>query len=387
MIDFMPPRGEAPDLVRIVEGVARQRADAVGARRSASTTATSSRGSRARRRRRALAVAGPGRARASARRRTTRGEDMRTISEFTVAEGERVPFVLTWFPSHEDAAGADRSGAARSPRPRAFWREWNDGAARSTSGRLARGSSARSLIVLKALTYAPTGGIVAAPTTSLPEWIGGVRNWDYRYCWLRDATLTLLALLNAGYVDEARALARLAAARGRRRPGRPPDHVRRRRRAAAERVRAAVAAGYEGSRAGAGRQRGERAAAARRLRRGDGRALPGARRTACRSSSRRGRSSRSCSTISRRRGGSRTTASGRSAASARHFVHSKVMAWVAFDRAVRTRRDARTSTGRSTAGARMRDEIHAEVCAQASTRSSARSRSRTARRSSTRACC
>ena len=134
----------------------------------------------------------------------TRGENMRTISEFTVEEGERVPFVLTWYP------------VARGPRRRAidpevalaetesFWREWNDALRRSSCRTEWRDVLQRSLMVLKALTYAPTGGIVAAPTTSLPERIGGVRNWDYRYCWLRDATLTLLALLHAGYVDEAR---------------------------------------------------------------------------------------------------------------------------------------------------------------------------------------
>jgi GH15 family glucan-1,4-alpha-glucosidase len=126
---------------------------------------------------------------------------MRTISELVVEEGQRVPFVLTWFPSHEDSPQRIDPEVALAE-TETFWREWveaSDAELPADTRHIVR----RSLMVLKALTYAPTGGIVAAPTTSLPEWIGGVRNWDYRYCWLRDATLTLLALLNAGYVDEA----------------------------------------------------------------------------------------------------------------------------------------------------------------------------------------
>ena len=92
---------------------------------------------------------------------------------------------------------------ALQAQPRQFWREL-DGEIASTTARY-KEIVTRSLITLKALTYHPTGGIVAAPTTSLPEWIGGVRNWDYRFCWLRDATLTLLAFMNAGYFEEAAA--------------------------------------------------------------------------------------------------------------------------------------------------------------------------------------
>ena len=126
----------------------------------------------------------------------------------------------------------------------------------------------RSLITLKALTYAPTGGIVAAPTTSLPEHIGGVRNWDYRYCWLRDATFTLYALLVGGYTDEAQRLARVAAARGRRQRRRQLQIMYG---LAGERrlteLELPWLPGYEGSIAGAHRQRGAQAASARRLRR------------------------------------------------------------------------------------------------------------------------
>jgi GH15 family glucan-1,4-alpha-glucosidase len=129
------------------------------------------------------------------------GEDLKTVGEFTVEAGQSVAFVLSHGPSFQDAPSAiDPSDALE--RTETFWCDW--------SGRCPEvgpwtHAVKRSLITLKALTYAPTGGIVAAATTSLPERLGGVRNWDYRYCWLRDATFTLLALMHLGYYDEARA--------------------------------------------------------------------------------------------------------------------------------------------------------------------------------------
>jgi len=130
-----------------------------------------------------------------------RGERMTTVSDFAVSAGQRVPFVLTYIPSHlpipepEDAEEALQSTEA-------YWQSWSN--THRGEGPYAK-LITRSLITLKALTYAPTGGMVAAPTTSLPEQLGGSRNWDYRFCWLRDATLTLLALMNTGYYDEAKA--------------------------------------------------------------------------------------------------------------------------------------------------------------------------------------
>jgi GH15 family glucan-1,4-alpha-glucosidase len=198
VFDFMPPRGKAPDVVRVVEGVrgrVAMRSELVirfdyghiipWVRRVHDTR---------------YAVAGPD-ALCFRTPAHTRGENMRTVSEFTIEEGERVPFVLTWYPSHETEPARVEPEVAFAE-TESFWREWN---ARRTVElpKEWRDVLNRSLMVLKALTYAPTGGIVAAPTTSLPEWIGGVRNWDYRYCWLRDATLTLLALLQADHVDEA----------------------------------------------------------------------------------------------------------------------------------------------------------------------------------------
>jgi GH15 family glucan-1,4-alpha-glucosidase len=127
------------------------------------------------------------------------GHDMAHEATFTVRAGERVPFVFSWTPSHRGAPPEVDAFEALAT-TRKFWADW---VAKCTYQGQYRDAVVRSLITLKALTYAPTGGIVAAPTTSLPEDLGGVRNWDYRYCWLRDATITLEALLRTGYTDEA----------------------------------------------------------------------------------------------------------------------------------------------------------------------------------------
>jgi GH15 family glucan-1,4-alpha-glucosidase len=127
------------------------------------------------------------------------GKGLTTVGEFNVEEGHHVPFVLTWHPSHQPRPEALDAHTALAEAD-SWWKAWS-GRCKS-EGPYARAIK-RSLITLKALTYAPTGGIVAAATTSLPEQLGGVRNWDYRYCWLRDATFTLYALLHAGYHEEA----------------------------------------------------------------------------------------------------------------------------------------------------------------------------------------
>jgi GH15 family glucan-1,4-alpha-glucosidase len=127
------------------------------------------------------------------------GENLKSVAEFTVSAGETVPFVLSYSASHlPDPPGHDVDRALKDTEE--FWRSWV-----ARGKRIARWQSrvTRSLITLRALVYEPTGGIIAAPTTSLPERLGGSRNWDYRYCWLRDATQTLLAFMNAGYFEEA----------------------------------------------------------------------------------------------------------------------------------------------------------------------------------------
>jgi GH15 family glucan-1,4-alpha-glucosidase len=199
VIDFMPPRETKPDIVRIVEGLSgsvRMRTELVirfdygsvvpWVRRVDDESL--------------LAVGGPD----GLLLRTPidlHPADKTHVAEFTVRAGERVPFVLTWFPSHEDLPEPVDAEQALDD-TESFWREW---LSNCRYGGDYRDAVHTSLIVLKALTYRPTGGIVAAPTTSLPERIGGARNWDYRYCWLRDATFTLYALMNAGFVDEAAA--------------------------------------------------------------------------------------------------------------------------------------------------------------------------------------
>ena len=191
-----------------------------------------------------------------------------------------------------------------------------------------------SLIMLKALTYAPTGGIVAAPTTSLPEQIGGVRNWDYRYCWLRDATFTLFALMNAGYIDEARAwrdwLLRAVAG--------DPAKVQILYGVGGERRLTEYELdwlpGYEGSRPVRDRQRRARAVPARRVRRGDGRAAPGARARALAATTTPGRCSATLMDFLEGAWHQPDEGIWEVRGPRRHFTHSKVLAWVAFDRAV-----------------------------------------------------
>jgi GH15 family glucan-1,4-alpha-glucosidase len=198
LTEFMPPRGNDPDIVRIVEGMRGEvamRSELVIRFDYGSIVPWMRRVGKRR-----IAIAG-GDAVAFTTPARTRGENLRTISEFTVREGERVPFVVTWFPSHHDApTPVDPEQALRDTED--YWRDW---AAGCTYQGTWREAVIRSLIVLKALVYQPTGAIVAAPTTSLPEQLGGVRNWDYRFCWLRDGTLTLHAFLEAGLRQEAEA--------------------------------------------------------------------------------------------------------------------------------------------------------------------------------------
>jgi GH15 family glucan-1,4-alpha-glucosidase len=203
VLDFMPPRGKAPDMVRIVEGVK----GSVQMRSELTIRFEYGRivpwvRQRTHEENTRVALAGPN-ALCFRTPAPTRGEEFRTISEFAVDEGQRIPFVLTWFPSHEDVPEAIDPEQALADTER-FWREWSEQCDCDLPPEWTE-IVRRSLIVLKALTYEPTGGIVAAATTSLPEWIGSVRNWDYRYCWLRDATLTLLALLEGNHEEEATA--------------------------------------------------------------------------------------------------------------------------------------------------------------------------------------
>lgn len=196
--DFMPPRDGAPQVIRIVEGISG---------RVPMRSALRMRFSYGRVvpwvhkvDNRTVAVAGPDSVWLDTTAETY-GKDLTTYSDFTVAPGDRIAFTISWQPSHrQPPALPDPEGSLEATSD--FWREWVE---HCTYHGPYREAVIRSLITLKALTYAPTGGIVAAPTTSLPEEIGGVRNWDYRYTWLRDAAITLSSLLRTGYREEARA--------------------------------------------------------------------------------------------------------------------------------------------------------------------------------------
>ncbi|WP_329180210.1 MULTISPECIES: glycoside hydrolase family 15 protein [unclassified Streptomyces] len=198
VIDFMPPRDGAPQVIRIVEGVSGRVPMCSSLRMRFAygqvVPWVHKVGDRT------VAVAGPDSVWLDTEV-DTYGKDLTTYSEFTVAPGDRVAFTISWEPSHKPQPSLpDPEGSLTATED--FWRAWVE---QCTYTGPYREAVVRSLITLKALTYGPTGGIVAAPTTSLPEDIGGVRNWDYRFTWLRDAAITLSSLLRTGYREEAQA--------------------------------------------------------------------------------------------------------------------------------------------------------------------------------------
>ena len=286
------------------------------------------------------------------------GKNLKTVASFDVTAGERVPFVLAWHPSHLPEPECPEVLHTLEQTAR-WWQSWS---ARCTYQGPWREQVLRSLITLKALTYGPTGGIVAAPTTSLPEHVGGVRNWDYRLCWLRDATFTLYALLLAGYTDEACAWREwlLRAVAGK------PEQISIMYGIAGERRLTELELdwlpGYEGSRPvrignAAHRQfqldvYGEVADALHLARRHGVPPNENAWRVG-------GTLMRHLESVWRLPDEGIWEVRG----PRRHFTHSKVMAWVAFDRIVkeaeRFGRDGPVERWRS-----LRDEIHAEVCAK-----------------------
>ena len=196
LIDFMPVRGHNSDVVRIVEGLrgSMDLRSTLSLRfdygRTVPWVTAIDDGIRA--------VAGPGVA-VLHTPVPVHGEDLKTVADFTVSEGDRVSFTLTYGDSFKaDPKPIDANQALKDTEK--FWTHW---VSKMNYDASYREAVERSLITLKAMTFRPSGGVVAAPTTSLPESIGGSRNWDYRYCWLRDTTFTLLAMTTAGYFDEA----------------------------------------------------------------------------------------------------------------------------------------------------------------------------------------
>jgi GH15 family glucan-1,4-alpha-glucosidase len=285
------------------------------------------------------------------------GRDQAHTASFTVSAGEQVPFVLTYQASHKDSP-TPVDGLDSLEQTRKFWDAW---VARCTYHGEYRDAVIRSLITLKALTYQPTGGIVAAATTSLPEDIGGMRNWDYRYCWLRDATITLEALLRTGYTDEARAwrmwLSRAIAG--------DPGDVQIMYGVAGERRLAEWEIdwlpGYEGSvpvRVGN--------AAAGQVQLDVYGEVIDALQLSCKSGLHDDRHTwslqRSLLGFLESHWNEPDEGIWEVRGPRRHFVHSKVMAWVAFDRAACYAEDAMEEPEHAVRWRAIRDEIHREVC-------------------------
>jgi GH15 family glucan-1,4-alpha-glucosidase len=355
LTDFMPHRGEAPDIVRIVEGLhgdvpmrfeLRLRFDyghVVPWMHQLDGQVAGIAGPDS------IWLRGP---------ISVRGERFAHVADFTVRAGDRVPFVLTWNPSHLPAPKPVDPETALAETEH----EWLDWVGNCNYDGEYRDAVIRSLITLKALTYAPTGGIVAAPTTSLPEALGGSRNWDYRYCWLRDATMTLEALIRSGYTDEAESwrswLVRAVAG--------SPEDIQIMYGVAGERRlpewEVDWLAGYEGARPV---RVGNAAVHQLQL------DVPGevmdslylARRAGLQPAEAVWSMQQALLTFLEPRWNNPDEGLWEIRGRPRHFVHSKIMCWVAYDRGVRMAEEFGRPgpTGR---WRRIRDQIHREVCAK-----------------------
>lgn len=358
--DFMPQRDRAPDVVRIVEGVSGsvEMAASLRLRFDYGSVVPWMRRTNGHR----VAVAGPDSVWLRLENPDsvpvkTWGQQFSTVSSFTVGAGQTLAFVLTWHPSHEPAPRLVDPFEALAASVDG-WREWSG---RCTYEGPYRDAVVRSLITLKALTYAPTGGIVAAPTTSLPEDPGGVRNWDYRYCWLRDSTLTLGALLSTGYLEEAAAwrdwLVRAVA-------GDPSDLQIMYGVAGERRLPEAELPWLRGYENSAPVRIGNRAVDQLQL------DVYGGVMDSLRLGREAGLESAphawnlQLSLLGFLESTWREPDEGlwEVRGPRRHFVHSKVMAWVAADRAVRTLEDDPSLPGDVTRWRAMRDAVHREVC-------------------------
>ncbi|WP_328916769.1 MULTISPECIES: glycoside hydrolase family 15 protein [unclassified Streptomyces] len=354
--DFMPQRDKAPDLIRIVEGVSGEvamRGELVLRFDYGSVVPWMRRTDGHR-----VAVAGPDSVWLRSEPHVpTRGKDLRTYSDFTVGAGQKVAFILTWNPSHEEPPPRVDPYAALD----GCLEDWLAWSAHCRYEGPWRPAVVRSLITLKALTYAPSGGIAAAATTSLPEEIGGVRNWDYRFCWLRDAALTLNALLSSGFLTEARAwrdwLLRAVA-------GDPADlqimyGIAGERRLPEYEV--PWLGGYEGS---APVRVGNAAAGQLQL---DvyGEVMDSlflGRNSGLDNESHAWNLQRSLMDFLETKWHEPDEGLWEVRGPRRHFVHSKVMAWVAADRAVRTLESQPGLRGNVDLWRSMRAQVHAEVC-------------------------